>query len=128
MIVGLGLDFTEIPRIRRMAAQWGDRFLHKVFTPGERAFAEKRADSARHYAARFAAKEATMKALGVPPGLAWHDMELVGGGNRRPRMVLTGRAEQAAAEMGVTALHVTLTHTDDLAAAVVVAEAREPRE
>lgn len=124
MIIGLGLDFTEIPRIRRMSTQWGERFTRKVFTPGERAFAEQRADSARHYAARFAAKEATMKALGVPAGLSWHDMELVGGGKSQPRMVLSGRAQQAADQLGVTVLHVTLTHSEDLAAAVVIAEAR----
>ncbi len=124
MIVGVGLDLTEIPRIRRMTEQWGERFTRKVFTPAERAFADARADSARHYAARFAAKEATMKALGVPPGLSWHEMEVVGGGKQCPNVVLTGRAQAAAQKLGVTVLHVTLTRSHDLAAAVVVAEAR----
>lgn len=122
MIVGIGIDLTEIPRIRRLADQWGARFTHKVFTASERAFADQRADSARHYAARFAAKEATLKALGVPPGLSWHEMEVVGGGKQCPQLVLTGRAKAAADTLGVTRLHLTLTHTNELAAAVVVAE------
>jgi len=115
---------TEIPRIRRMADKWGERFTRKLFTEGERAFAEKRADSARHYAARFAAKEATLKALGVPKGLSWHEMEVTGGGKQRPELVLSGEAAAAARKLGITDLHITLTHTNDLAAAVVVAEAR----
>ena len=110
MIVGLGLDLAEIGRIDRMTQKWGDRFTHRVFTEGEREFA-----------ARFAAKEATLKALGVPPGLSWKEMEVLGGGKQQPRMVLSGRALAAADALGVTGLHLSLTHTDDVAAAVVVA-------
>lgn len=123
MIVGLGIDLCEIPRIAGMLERWGDRFTEKVFTEGERAYALGRAGAAAHLAARFAAKEATLKALGVPAGLSWHEMEVVGGGKEAPRLVLRGEAERAAAHLRVARVHLTLTHTVDVAAAVVVAEA-----
>jgi holo-[acyl-carrier protein] synthase len=123
MIVGIGLDLAEIPRIARMVERWGERFTHKIFTAGERAFAEGRAFPARHYAARFAAKEATLKALCVPRGLSWHELEVTGGGEAAPRLRLGGRAREAAEERGIARLHLTLTHTGEVAAAMVVAEA-----
>lgn len=122
MIIGLGVDLAEIPRIARMVERWGERFTHRVFTDGERAYAAQRARPAEHLAARFAAKEATLKALGVPDGLSWHQMEVVGGEGQRPRMVLTGRAAEAASALGVARMHLTLTHAADVACAVVVAE------
>src|SRR3970040_2131760 len=91
-----------------MIARWGGRFTAKVFTPGERAFAAERAHAAQHLAARFAAKEATLKALGVPTGLSWKELEVVGGGKQPPRLLLTGRAQEAASARGVTPLHLTL--------------------
>lgn len=122
MIVGIGLDLAEIPRIAEMIDKWGDRFIRKVFTDGERAFAFERAHPAQHLAARFAAKEATLKALGVPRGLSWHEMEVTGGGRSMPVMVLTGEALRAADRLGVVRLHLTITHADPVAAAVVIAE------
>lgn len=126
MIVGVGLDMTEIPRIAALVDRWGDRFLNRVFTAGERAHCQGRAREASHLAARFAAKEATLKALSVPQGLSWHEMEVCGGGNRPPSMVLSGRALAAADALGVGRLFLTLTHTDDVAAAVVIAEGALP--
>jgi holo-[acyl-carrier protein] synthase len=122
VIVGVGLDLTEIPRIAAMLERWGERFTRKVFTDGERAFCDARACAARHYAARFAAKEAALKALGVPAGLSWHELEVTGGGDRPPELSLSGRAREAAERRGIGRLHLSLTHTDDTAAAVVVAE------
>jgi holo-[acyl-carrier protein] synthase len=122
MIVGLGIDLCEVPRIARMIERWGARFTEKIFTPGERAYADARGTAPAHYAARFAAKEALLKALGVPPGLSWHELEVVGGGKAAPRMVLTGEARAAADRLGVVRLHLTLTHSVDVAAAVIVAE------
>jgi holo-[acyl-carrier protein] synthase len=122
MIVGIGLDLENISRIAAATERWGERFTRRVFTEGERRFAGARANGARHLAARFAAKEATLKALRVPPGLSWQEMEVVGGGNEPPSMVLRGRAKAAADQLGVRSLHLTLTHTRDTAAAVVIAE------
>ena len=122
MIVGVGLDLTEIPRIERMLERWGDRFRHKLFTAAERAYADERAFPASHYAARFAAKEATLKALAVPAGLRWHEIEVVKESGRPPRLVLRGAALAAARSLGVATVHLTLTHAADMAGAVAIAE------
>lgn len=122
MIVGMGIDLTEVPRIAGMLKRWGDRFTRRVFTAGEREYALSRGNPASHLAARFAAKEATLKALGVPPGLSWHEIEVVGGGNEPPLLVLRGQALIWANKLGTVRLHLSLTHTADVAAAVVVAE------
>lgn len=124
MIVGLGLDLTEISRIAQLVDKWGDRFVNRIFTETERDFAFSRAMPARHLAARFAAKEATLKALMVPSGLRWHEMEVVGGGQEPPMVVLRGGALAAADKLGVARIHLTISHDRDTAAAVVVAEAR----
>jgi holo-[acyl-carrier protein] synthase len=119
----MGIDLTEVGRIASMVERWGERFTRRVFTDGEREYASSRASAASHLAARFAAKEATLKALGVPPGLSWHEIEVVGGGSEPPLLVLRGRALAAADKLGTVRMHLTLTHTADVAAAVVVAEA-----
>jgi holo-[acyl-carrier protein] synthase len=126
MLAGLGLDLTEIPRIQRALDTFGERFQRRVFTDAERAFCLERAFPARHFAARFAAKEAALKALRVPKGLSWHEIEVVGGGNKVPSLQLSGRAHEAAVTLGVTELHLTISHTDDVAAAVVIALAGAP--
>ena len=123
VIVGLGIDLTEVPRIARMVERWGEHFTGRIYTEGERAYAKDRANPAMHFAARFAAKEATLKALAVPKGLSWHEMEVVGGGAEPPLLVLRGKALEAADRIGVVRMHLTLTHTRDVAAAVVIAEA-----
>jgi holo-[acyl-carrier protein] synthase len=122
VIVGVGLDLTEIPRIEAMIERWGDRFTHKLFTPGERAYADDRAHPADHYAARFAAKEAALKALGVPDGLRWHELEVVKRGGARPELVLRGNAAEAAGKLGIERIHLTISHAADVACAVVIAE------
>jgi len=123
MIIGIGVDLTQISRIESLLEKWGDRFAQRVFTEDERDYASNKGLPARHYAARFAAKEATLKALGTPTGARWHDMEVVGGGTRRPTLVLAGAVELAARELGVQSIHLTLTHEVDMACAVVIAEA-----
>ena len=123
MIVGLGLDLTEISRIGRLVDRWGNRFTHRVYTETERDFAFNRAVPERHLAARFAAKEATLKALSVPSGLSWHEMEIIGGGSEAPMVVLRGNALAAADKLGVARMHLTISHDRDTAAAVVIAEA-----
>src|SRR5690242_21294902 len=117
------MDLTEVPRIARMVERWGLHFTERIFTEGERAYAAGRANQAMHLAARFAAKEATLKALAVPRGLQWHEMEVVGGGTEPPLLVLRGMALEAADRLGVVRMHLTLTHTKEVAAAVVIAEA-----
>ena len=121
---GVGIDLVAIPRIERLLSRYGERFAARLFTPGERAFCEGRGRPARHYAARFAAKEAALKALQVPPGLRWHELEVRVDAGGAPRLALHGRAAGAARERGASALWLSLTHEGEMAAAVVVAEGR----
>lgn len=99
--------------------------LNRLFSEQERRYCSRYAHPAQHYAARFAAKEAMLKALGVPKGLGWKELEVVSEAGRQPVIRLRGRAEQAAREQGVAHMFVSLTHEKDMAAAVVVAEGVE---
>lgn len=124
MIVGLGMDVVEIARIRRILEGppgRAERFLARCFTPAERAFCDAVRDRAERYAARFAAKEAASKALGVPAGIGWHDVEVRRGAGA-PLLALSGAAREAAARMGAERVLVTLTHDGGVAAATVVLE------
>ncbi len=126
MIVGVGIDLTPIDRIERLLGRYQGRFQEKVFTDGERAYCVARARPAEHYAARFAAKEAALKAMGVPPGLSWHELEVRSSPSRPPRLVLGGEAQRAALVLGVVRIHLSLTHAGGQAAAVVVLEGEQP--
>ena len=110
MIVGLGIDVVEVARIARLLeGPAGERFRARVFTEGEIAFCDRVRDRATRYAARFAAKEAASKALGVPEGIRFLDVEVVRG-EGAPRLALAGVAEQAARTLGADRVHLTLTH------------------
>jgi holo-[acyl-carrier protein] synthase len=125
MIVAIGIDLVEISRIEEVLARRGERFRSRVFTEGEIRYCEHRASSAASYAARFAAKEAAMKALGTgwSGGTAWRDIEVVSGSNGAPVMELRGRALERMHEVGATRVHISLTHSGNLAIAQVVLEA-----
>lgn len=122
MIVGVGLDVVPISRIAGMLSRYGARVEEKLFSKDERAYCAGRGAPAQHFAARFAAKEALLKALGAPPGLRWSEIEVVSGPGGAPTLRLTGAAARAAAERGAVVRHVSLTHAGDVAAAVVVLE------
>ena len=122
MILGLGTDVVEVARIaRQLEAPSAARFLERVFTPGERAFCDAVRDRANRYAARFAAKEAASKALGVPAGIRFQDVEVVRAAGP-PRLALSGVAARAASALGVSKVWLTLTHDGGLAAATVLLE------
>ena len=123
MVVGIGIDLVEIARIRRALDRWQERFLRRVFTPGELDYCLRRRDPAEHLAARFAAKEATLKALGtgLSLGVRWREMEVRRARGERPSLVLTGRVRALGASRGVRALHLSLTHDGDYAMAQVLA-------
>ena len=123
MIVGVGLDLCEVSRVAALLDRWGERFAAKIFTPAERAYCRGRAQPAQHFAARFAAREAALKALSVPSGLQWHELEVLSTPGKGPELRLSGGAAIAAARLGVTRVHLTLSHAADVAAAVVVLEA-----
>jgi holo-[acyl-carrier protein] synthase len=124
MILGIGTDLAEVARIRKSIAQFGDRFLNRVYTAGERTYAASKANSPERFAARFAAKEAGMKAIGTgwSRGVRWHDFEVVNERSGRPILRLSGVALTVANAMGVKRVSVSLTHTSEIALAVVILE------
>jgi holo-[acyl-carrier protein] synthase len=125
MIKGIGTDIVEVSRVEGETARRGPAFLQEVFTAAEIEYCERRRRKYESYAARFAAKEAFLKALGTGgrDGIAWHEMEIVLDGRGRPDLTLRGRAKELAGARGVSGVHVSLSHSRELAAAVVVLEA-----
>lgn len=119
-----GVDVVEIARVAEALARHGERFLARVYTTRERLYARERV---AELAARFAAKEATAKALGVgmrllsPAGIGWLEVEVLNDGYGKPYLVLHGRAAELAARQGLTEWSVSLTHDGGLALAFVVA-------
>lgn len=124
MVVGLGTDIAEVSRIRHSIEQFGDRFLRRVYTERERAYAHSKANCFERFAARFAAKEAAMKALGTgwSGGVHWTDLEVVNEGSGRPVLHVHGAAKSVAEQLGATVVSLSLTHTADVALAVVILE------
>ena len=123
-IVGLGLDLAQIARVEGVIARRGERFLERIFTPGERAYCDAKKESASSYAGRFAVKEAVMKVLGTgwARGVRWIDIEVVRRRGSAPELVLHGAARAIAEEKKIARIHITITHDAGLAAAVAVAE------
>ena len=128
MILGIGTDFVATDRLGRMVEQYGDRFLKRVFTRREVETASLRATLAERLGTRFAAKEAAMKALGTGwrGGVQFTQIEVRKHPTGRPDLVLTGAAKARAEELGVTAIHVSLSHEADRAMAVVILEGAPP--
>jgi holo-[acyl-carrier protein] synthase len=124
VIVGLGVDMEEITRIGEAIARHGRAFLDRIFTPGEIAYCERHRDAVERYAARFAAKEATMKALGTgwAKGVRWRDIEVARQPGSRPTIVLHGAAREHADRMGARHISLSLTHTGNFALAQVILE------
>ena len=125
-IVGVGLDIVEVSRIRSAVRRSGERFLKKVFAPAEVRYCSGRAREFEHLAARFAAKEATLKALGsgITGWAALQEVEVVRNPSGRPGLLLRGETLRRALSLGVTAAHLSLSHTGQFAAAEVVLEGR----
>jgi holo-[acyl-carrier protein] synthase len=118
-IIGLGVDLAEIGRVKHLIERY-ERFPERCFTEHEREYAFRFAKPERRLAARFAGKEAVMKAMGTGwRRIRWKDVEITGGG--KPTVVLRGTAKQRAEKLGVTEIHVTITHTDDTAMVMAVA-------
>jgi holo-[acyl-carrier protein] synthase len=124
MVVGIGSDLVEISRIAASIERFGDRFLARVFTPAEIAFCRRKRNAAESFAARFAAKEAGAKALGtgISHGIAWPEIEVKRQPGSKPTLHWSGRAAERAARLGVRSTTISLTHSRDLAMAVVIVE------
>ena len=127
--IGLGIDLVNIPRMREVIARWDERFLKRVFTEGEIAYCRARRDPATHFAARFAAKEAAMKALGtgLSLGVRWRDLEVRRDRGQAPRLLMHGRSREIGLARGGRAMLVALTHDGDYALAQTMLVNDEPR-
>jgi holo-[acyl-carrier protein] synthase len=124
VIVGLGVDITEVDRVRAAIERHGDVFLRRIYTPEEIAYCEKFKNKFERYAGRFAAKEASMKALGTgwSKGVRWVDIEVVRQKGGRPILALRGEAQKAAEKLGVKHIAISITHTAAQAFAQVIFE------
>ena len=123
-ILGIGTDLAEVDRIEQSIVRYGDRFVKRIYTPGEIAYVEKKANRYERYAARFAAKEAGMKAIGTGwrRGVTWQDFEVSNLPSGRPTLRLHGRAAEVAADLGVKRISLSLTHTAANGMAFVILE------
>ena len=124
MIAGIGVDIVDISRIKALMDRYGERFLRRVFTDAEVAYAMRGANGAERLAGRFAGKEAMMKALGTgkSQGILWHDVETVRGGFGKPVVHLHGQAVKWAKWRNGGAVHVSITHDGGKAVAFVILE------
>ena len=125
MILGVGTDLIEIDRVRQSMARFGERFLRRVFTPLEIAYCQRKVhDAAESFAARFAAKEAGAKALGtgISRGVRWTEIEVRNQRGGKPEIIWSGRALERAQALGIVATQLSLTHSREMAMAVVIIE------
>jgi holo-[acyl-carrier protein] synthase len=125
MIVGIGIDLVEVERMRRLLDRKGERALARLFTDAEQGYAATHPEPSRQLAARVAAKEAAFKALSgndLARAIGWRELEVVSRHHQTPVLLLHGRAAERASELGVTRVHLSLTHTATTAAAFVIAE------
>jgi holo-[acyl-carrier protein] synthase len=126
MILGMGNDIFDVDRMKQELDQGGPEFRDRLFTAEETAYCESKRFPAQHYAARFAAKEAFLKALntGLRNGLSWKDVEVRHRTDGSPELVLSGEARELAAQRGIERTFLSLSHTSSLAMASVVLEGR----
>ena len=127
MIIGTGIDICEVSRIAQSIARFGERFLRRVFTESEIRYCERKRNSIERYAARFAAKEAAMKALGTGASrsVTWTSIEVAHALGGRPVLNLYGAAKRIAEQQNVKRISLSLTHTESTAMAIVIFEDQE---
>jgi len=123
LVFGIGTDIIEIQRVADKLRRTGS-LKKRIFTPREIAYCESKAKSAQHFAARFAAKEAFLKAIGTgwSRGYRFIDIEILNNERGKPELLVQGKVKDCCRENGITGFHVTLSHSRDLAKAVVVLE------
>lgn len=121
--IGIGTDIAEIDRIEAMAVKHAESFLTRVYTPDERAYCETKKQSAQHWAGRWAAKEAVLKALGTgwSEGIAWTDVEVRTSPEGKPSIRLSGGAKKYADSLGITDVLISISHCDTYAVAFACA-------
>lgn len=124
MIQGIGTDIVEVSRIEKIIEKWGSRFIEKVYTPGEIEYCSKKAFPAMHFAARFAVKESILKSLGIGlgKGLSLRDIEVLNNQEGIPFLQSTDAMKEIFQRRGISAVHISITHTKKYAQAVVILE------
>jgi holo-[acyl-carrier protein] synthase len=124
MIKGMGVDSIELHRIERIYREYGEQFLNRIYAPEEQQYALRYEDPVPRLAARFAAKEACMKALGTGwnGGVRWRDIVVINSPTGKPEMRLFGRAQRFADKQSVTRIHMSITHSREHAMVVVIFE------
>ena len=124
MIVGAGVDLAEVPRIKASIERYGEKFIRRIYTPAEIKYVERKANKFERYAARFAAKEAGMKAIGTGwrHGVTWQDFEVSNLPSGKPTLLFHGVAAKFAASLGVKNVSLSITHTAELGMAHVILE------
>ncbi len=124
MIIGVGIDNVQSERMKEMLLKWADRVENRVFDEEELEYSKSKGETHLHLAARFAAKEALFKALGkgLSEGMTWTDVMVQNDEAGKPHIHLRRKAKEIADQMGVATIHVSLTHTDESAMAVVILE------
>ena len=124
LIIGIGIDIVEISRIKEAEKRWGQRFLERIFTEGEIKYSMIHTSPYPRLAARFAVKEAMSKAIGtgITNGITWKDAEVISRDSGRPEILLHGKLRKIAESMGVTGIHVSISHDGNHAVAQVVLE------
>lgn len=123
-VVAIGMDLAQLARFQKLFDRHGERLLARLFTDGERAYCDRRANRIASYTGRFAVKEAVMKVLGTgwARGVTWKDIEVVRRTGSAPELALHGVAAELARKKGIARIHITITHDGGIAAAVAVAE------
>ncbi len=124
MIVGTGIDIVEVLRVAQAIERFGDRFLQRIFTPDEIRYCQSKRNAAERFAARFAAKEAALKAIGTgwKNGISWTEVEVAREPGGRPSIRFKGKAAGFAARLGMKRASLSLSHTAQLAIAKVILE------
>jgi holo-[acyl-carrier protein] synthase len=124
MIIGIGIDLIEVPRIRGIYQRHAERFVNRILTPAERVYVLRHADPSERLAGRWASKEAALKALGtgLADGIRWQDVEILPNEKGKPILTLHRKAAARAEQLGATTFHVTITHGEGIAFAQVILE------
>jgi holo-[acyl-carrier protein] synthase len=122
MIDAVGVDIADVKRIKNALERWGDRFVTRTFSTREAEYCRRHRDEALRFAARFAAKEAFIKCLGSARGIPWNEIELLNDRSGKPLFHLSERIQKELGKREIKKVHVSLTHTQEYAAALVVFE------
>jgi holo-[acyl-carrier protein] synthase len=124
MIYGIGTDLVEVNRIEKIIQRWGERFTEKIYSRNEIDYCTRKDYPAIHYAARFAAKEAFLKSLGIGLGMgvSLKDIEVINNAQGNPQLKMNERIREVLDTHGITSVHISMTHTREHAHAVVILE------